>query len=59
MQVVVLLVTGGLLYIVAVALHRARIPFQAAVWHAFVLAGRSSEVISVEGTKAVVARLAS
>jgi hemolysin III len=49
-SVLTLLITGGLLYTSGVAFHLwERLPYQNAIWHAFVLAGASCHLFAVLG----------
>lgn len=45
--VAALLVAGGLLYTVGVVFHLARIPFQEAIWHGFVLAAAACHYAAI------------
>jgi hemolysin III len=47
MPVVALLVAGGCLYSVGVVFHRARLAFQEAIWHGFVLAGAACHYAAI------------
>jgi hemolysin III len=45
--VTALLVAGGVLYTVGVLFHRARMRFQEAIWHGFVLAGAACHYVAI------------
>jgi len=45
--VVMLLVAGGMLYTIGIAFHLARVRFQEAIWHCFVLAAATCHYAAV------------